>query len=160
MGVSINIKMSELILKRRGIEDCGAVQRKLDSDVLNYCSEFVPRRSGALIKSGYKGTKIGSGVICYSSPYARYQYYGVSKKGKALHYRGGGQRGSFWFDRMKATKKYSLLRDAAIAAGAKAETKTTAKKNTKTKKKTVSKTTAPNSSVSLAISKFRKKLGW
>lgn len=158
MGVSINIKMSETILKNRGVKDCGAVQRKLDSDVLNYCSGFVPRRSGALINSGYKGTKIGSGVICYSSPYARYQYYGVSKKGKALHYHGGGQRGSFWFDRMKATKKYSLLKDAAIAAGGKADTSKNS--NSKSKKKTVRKSTDPNSRVSLAISKYRKKLGW
>lgn len=125
MGVSFNIKISEKLLKERGVADYGKVQRKLDRDVLDYCSSFVPKHTGALIRSGYSGTKIGSGTINYSSPYARYQYYGVSKNGKPLKYRGGGLRGSYWFARMKATHKYTLLKNAAILAGGKIETKHT-----------------------------------
>ena len=121
MGVSINIKMSETILKRRGVKDCGAVQRKLDSDVLNYCSSFVPRKSGALINSGYKGTKIGSGVICYSSPYARYQYYGKVMVGPApktvtdkdLQYTKSKNplAGPFWDRRMMAAEGAQIRED-------------------------------------------------
>jgi len=120
MGISFNIKIPEKILKERNVEDYGKVQKKLDKDVLAYCEPYVPKRSGALIISGRRGTKPGSGIIVYSSPYARYQYYGKSKKGKNLNYRGGGLRGSYWFDRMKASNQYTLLQQAAIAAGGKA----------------------------------------
>ena len=117
MSVSFNIKVPDKILKERKVDDYGAVQRKLDHDVLLKCENYVPKRSGALIISGWRGTKIGSGIISYSAPYARYQYYGVSKKGKPLHYRGGGLRGSYWFLRMKSTLSYTLLYEATIKAG-------------------------------------------
>ena len=119
MSVSFSVKLPEKLLRERGISDFGAVQRKLDSDVLGYCAAFVPKDTGALIASGRTGTRIGSGEVCYNSPYARYQYYGVSKKGKKLRCRGGGLRGAYWFERMKASSKYELLRNAAMAAGAK-----------------------------------------
>ena len=119
MSVSFNIKVPEKILKERKVRDYGAVQKKLDRDVLLKCESYVPKRSGALIRSGWKGTKIGSGIISYSAPYARYQYYGVSKTGKPLRYRGGGLRGSYWFARMKASSSYALLYEAAIKAGGK-----------------------------------------
>ena len=120
MGISFNIKIPEKILKERNVTNYGAVQKKLDEDILTYCEPYVPKRSGALIQSGRQGTKTGSGIIVYSSPYARYQYYGKSKKGKSLNYKGGGQRGSYWFERMKSSNKYSLLQQAAIIAGGKA----------------------------------------
>ena len=120
MSVSFNIKIPEKILEERNVADFGKVQRTLDRDVLSYCESFVPKNTGALIRSGNSATRIGSGVITYSAPYARYQYYGVSKKKKKLKYKGGGLRGAYWFERMKATRKYTLLKDAAIAAGGKA----------------------------------------
>ena len=128
MGVSFNIKISDKILKERGVNNFGAVQRRLDRDVLNYCEAFVPKDTGALIRSGDSGTVIGSGIICYTAPYARYQYYGVSSRGKRLNYRGGGLRGPYWFERMKVTYKYKLLKEAAILAGGKAQTKPQPKK--------------------------------
>lgn len=117
MSVTFNIKVPYQILKERKVDDHGAVQRKLDHDVLEKCEDYVPKRSGALIRSGWRGTQIGSGIITYSAPYARYQYYGISKKGRPLRYRGGGLRGSYWFLRMKSTLSYTLLYEAAIKAG-------------------------------------------
>lgn len=128
MSVRFNIKIAEKILRERGISEGGKVQQRLDSDVLAYCEEFVPKDSGELIASGRRGTKKGSGSICYTAPYAAYQYYGVSKNGKKLNYRGGGRRGAYWFERMKATSRYTLLKNAALAAGARAEEKTAAQK--------------------------------
>lgn len=120
MGVSFNIKLSEKLLSERGIENFGAVQKKLDRDVLEYCENFVPKDTGALIKSGQAGTKPGSGIIKYTAPYARYQYYGIAKSGKKIKYNGSGLRGSYWFERMKATHKYTLLKNAAVSSGGKA----------------------------------------
>jgi len=51
-------------------------QMWLDNEVLKDSAPFVPRLGGALERSGIAGTRIGSGLLVYNSPYARYQYYG------------------------------------------------------------------------------------
>ena len=58
-----------------------------------------------LIKSGQLGTVIGSGVLEYTAPYARRQYY--ENAGKS-----GGNRGKLWFERMKAKDKEDILKGA------------------------------------------------
>ena len=66
---------------------------------------LTPRRTGYLIKSGQLGTVIGSGVLEYTAPYARRQYY--ENAGKS-----GGNRGKLWFERMKAKDKEDILKGA------------------------------------------------
>lgn len=51
-------------------------QRFLDSEVLRGCAEFVPMRTGNLMRSGNLGTVIGSGKVIYNAPYAKKCYYG------------------------------------------------------------------------------------
>jgi hypothetical protein len=51
-------------------------QKILDNAVLRYMSPYVPFRTGVLDKSATIHTKIGSGLIIQSTPYARYLYYG------------------------------------------------------------------------------------
>lgn len=80
-------------------------QEFVDSECLRRCNPFTPRRTGMLIKSGTLGTVIGSGELTYLAPYARRQYY--------EHKGGKGQRGSKWFERMKAAHKDSILKGAA-----------------------------------------------
>lgn len=128
MGIRITLNSFRSILEKRGLDAGGSVQRVIDSAVLRYSEPFVPKRSGALIASGYSGTKIGSGKIVYTKPYAAYQYYGRSRSGKALRYGGGSRRGSYWFVRMKAVYANTILAEAAAAAGAK---KTAAKSSKK-----------------------------
>ena len=53
-------------------------QKYLDSQVLKDTDKYVPMRTGILAKSGIIGTRIGSGEIEYSAPYARKVYYGVN----------------------------------------------------------------------------------
>lgn len=53
-------------------------QRFLDSEVLRTSAPYVPMRSGELMRSGDKGTKIGSGEVEYNAPYAKRMYYGLS----------------------------------------------------------------------------------
>ena len=74
-----------------------------------------------LIDSGITHTNIGSGKVRYVTPYAKYQYYGISKNGHALKYRGGGMRGKQWFERMKADHLRDILSGAAREAGADAK---------------------------------------
>lgn len=115
--ISITVKAPKEIIEGRGLGTDGEVQKLIDSEVLKRCEPYVPKRSGALIRSGARATKIGSGTVTYDESYAAYQYYGVSANGKALKYNGAPMRGSFWFERMKAVHYDSILKLAADKAG-------------------------------------------
>lgn len=104
-------------------------QKYVDSKVLQYNSKYIPFRTGFLNQSGTLGTDIGSGLVVYNAPYARYMYYGKVMRdamGRAMYgtapkhvtnepiqYNGAPQRGDFWFERMKAAHKETILRGAA-----------------------------------------------
>lgn len=143
MRMKLNMRPTSEILARRGLEPGGAVQRYIDNEVLRRNEPYVPmslgQGGGALKKSGTLATVIGSGEIVYDAPYARYTYYGklmVSEKtgsawakqdekkvvtDKDLTYHGGGLRGAFHFERMKADHKDDILRGAARIAGGRAK---------------------------------------
>ena len=80
-------------------------QRIIDSEVLRLCAPMVPKRTGALERSGTLGTVIGSGEVKYIAPYARYQYYKTASSRGYDHRRGG-----MWFERMKTAHKDHILR--------------------------------------------------
>jgi hypothetical protein len=96
-------------------------QEFVDSEVLRLCEPYTPFLTGMLIKSGDLGTEIGSGEVAWIAPYARYQYYGKVMEGsppktvtsRNLQYHGGGQRGSFWFRRMKEVHGKKIIDGAA-----------------------------------------------
>ncbi len=102
-------------------------QKFVDSEVLRLSEPFIPLDTSMLIKSGILGTEIGSGMVRWIAPYAKFQYYGKVMIGKdsrsawaklgerkvvtskKLTYHGGGERGSFWFDRMKTVHKDQIV---------------------------------------------------
>ncbi len=109
---------TETMLKDRGLEPCGNVQKAVDSEVLRRSDPYIPFNSGFLKKSGILGTKIGSGVVIYSAVYANRNYYlnaGKGKQGTAK----GGLRGKFWFERMKADHLQDILKTAKEKSGGK-----------------------------------------
>ena len=58
-------------------------QSFVDSEVLRLCDPLTPMRSKALILSGTLATDVGSGLVQYNAPYARYHYYGKLMVGPA-----------------------------------------------------------------------------
>ena len=80
-------------------------QRIIDSEVLRLCAPMVPKRTGALERSGATGTVIGSGEVKYTAPYARPQYF---KTATSRSY--DPRRGGMWFERMKTAHKDHILR--------------------------------------------------
>lgn len=80
-------------------------QKVIDSEVLRRCDPLVPFKTGVLKGSGIYGTKIGSGVIRYTAPYAKRQYYW----GRPAKY---GQRGRKWFGRMKFMYRHEIKKIA------------------------------------------------
>lgn len=103
----------ERILKDRGLESSGNVQRFIDSECLRLTAPFVPKDTGALIESGTVNTKIGSGEVIYNTPYARRWYY------MPAQFQGAPERGNYFFERMKQQHKEQILSGAKRLAGAK-----------------------------------------
>jgi hypothetical protein len=134
---NLEIKSTDIIKKERGLQDMGPVQKFIDSEVIRLMAPYTPRQNNILIDSATIGTRIGSGEVNQTTPYARYHYYGKlmvsSITGSAwasrgekkvltdidLKYNGAPMRGPFWFDRMKADKKEDILNGARKLAGAK-----------------------------------------
>ncbi|MFV0344212.1 MAG: minor capsid protein [Anaerocolumna sp.] len=133
----LEINPTDTLLKARGIEPGGRVQKFVDQESIRYMDPLTPRLNGLLTKSVTLGTVIGSGELEYTSPYARYHYYGklmvspttgspFASKGEKkvltdrdMEYNGAPQRGPFWFERMKADHKEDILDGARKVAGAK-----------------------------------------
>lgn len=114
---SIQMDIQKAISKR-GLETGQKVQKFIDSEVLRQSEPYVPWLSHKLIESGDDHTRLGSGKVVYKTPYARIQYYknaGRGKEGTA----GGGRRGKYWFERMKANHLEIILNGAAKIAGCK-----------------------------------------
>lgn len=89
-------------------------QKYLDSQVLKDTDKYVPMRTGILAKSGILGTRIGSGEIEYSAPYAKRMYYGVTIRfSKSRHPLACAK----FFEASKAVNKKSWLAEVRRIAG-------------------------------------------
>ena len=137
-GVRVVMRPKAEILRHRGLEEGGRVQKYVDNEVLRRNEPYLPKDIGEYEKSGRLGTKIGSGEVVYNTIKGRFLYYGKVMVGEItgsawaksnekkivtdqdLTYQGGGLRGAFHFERMKADHKDDILRGAADKAGGKA----------------------------------------
>lgn len=133
------------VLEARGLKPGGKVQKFIDSEVIRLCDPKVPFATGVLKHSAITASVIGQGMVVYATPYARYLYYGEvygpnipifeagelagfwsppgQKKhptGRRLTYNGAPERGSFWFERMKAERGDDIIQGAAALAGGRA----------------------------------------
>ena len=135
----LEMKATDILMKDRGLEPMGKVQKFIDQECIRLMAPYTPARDGFLERSATLGTKIGSGEINQVSPYARFQYYGkvmVSSITGSPWARKGEKKiltdrdlvhdkskhpmaGPFWFERMKADKKEEILQGARKIAGAK-----------------------------------------
>lgn len=82
-------------------------QKFVDSETLRLCAPYTPKQEGHMIDSGTLGTVLGSGVVEYTAPYAKRQYYTNAGRGKqGLTKRNSHNykclRGKEWLERMKA----------------------------------------------------------
>ncbi len=83
------------------------VQSFVDNEVLRYSQPLIPFRTGTLVRSGKVGTVLGSGLVQYTVPYARFQYYRTAQTRSYDTNRGGK-----WFERMKTAHKKDILSGA------------------------------------------------
>lgn len=123
--VDVKFNGAEAILKDKGLDEGGKVQRFFTSEVMRVSNPYLPFKAGALQASA-RETEKGDGII-YDTPYARYHWHGklmvdpITKKGafynpktgrfwsrpntpkeltdRDLKYRGAPMRGPHWVER-------------------------------------------------------------
>ncbi len=111
------IKPTEELLKKRGLQNGGKVQKFIDSECIRCMDKYTPMQTGFLKRSVILGSVIGSGILRYVASYARSVYYGNTGRGKEGTAR-GGLRGRNWFERMKAACLKFILDGAQKISGA------------------------------------------
>ena len=129
MKVVCNIDAGK-ILRRRGLQPGGPVQRWFTTECARLMDSYVPMQSGPLKDTKY----VGYDQVEYRTPYAHYQYRGVlmlapngscwARTGKRKHdsdreltYHGAPKRGKEWDKRMWADHGKRLTAQAARMCG-------------------------------------------
>ena len=78
MEVEFEMKSTEALLRARGLQKNGPVQKLVDSECMRYMSSYMPRRqAGELEHMMAMATVVGSGQIDIPGPYAHYLYEGI-----------------------------------------------------------------------------------
>lgn len=92
-------------LKLNGVspEKIHRTQMYVDSEILRRSDPLVPFKTGSLKRSGITGTRVGTGVVKYTAPYAKRQYFA----GKS-----SGQRGRKWVKRMWLSQGKQIIKSA------------------------------------------------
>lgn len=92
-------------LKLNGVnpEKIHRTQMYVDSEILRRSDPLVPFQTGSLKRSGITGTRIGTGIVKYTAPYAKRQYF----TGKS-----SGQRGRKWVKRMWLSQGKQIVKSA------------------------------------------------
>ena len=133
--VKLDIRPTADLLRSRGLQPGGSVQKVIDSETMRYMGDYMPRRqAGELVHLMVMATVIGSGQIDIPGPFAHYLHEGIlyvspttgsawAKQnevkvptGKELTYAGAPMRGKKFFDRMKTDHKEDILKAAQAAA--------------------------------------------
>ena len=103
------------MLRKRGLQEHGPVQRFIDAECLRLTNEKMPKDTNALIASGISNTIIGNGEIRYRTPYARRLYYHPEYNFSTEK---NPEAGAYAFERMKQQYKEQILAGAKkIAKG-------------------------------------------
>lgn len=84
--------------------DLNKIQVFLDNKVIMFLQEYVSYKYGVQAKSIRLTSNAGSGKVHINVPYAEYQAYSKRIKKRV------GKRGTYPFERMKADKKDTILK--------------------------------------------------
>lgn len=112
----VKMKPVQKLMEERGISVGGEVQKYIDSTVLRLSEPYIPLDTSMLARSGPLNTDVGSGNVCYKTPYAGKQYYKGGQPGTSHT---GAKRGRLWFERMKADRLEEIINGAKRRTGSK-----------------------------------------
>ena len=108
IGAKIRLILYPERTKARFAPKYARAQKWLDNEVLKDCDPYVPMRTGNLVRSGQRGTQLGSGRVIYNAPYAARCYYGKFNFSKKKHPKATRQ----WFEKAKAANKSKWVNGA------------------------------------------------
>lgn len=111
------IKPTAQLLKERGLQKDGKVQKYIDSECIRHMDKYTPMQTGFLKRSVILGTFIGSGILKYIASYSRSVYYNNTGRG-VEGTANGGKRGRKWFEVMKAFHLSEIIEGAKKLAKA------------------------------------------
>lgn len=110
MAIKVSTKSFNELSKQLGLNEKGKLQQFVDMTVRNNLMAYVSFRTGAQEQSIKNATVLGSGKVIINVPYAEYQAYSKRIKKRV------GKRGTQPFERMKADKKASILKQTIAYA--------------------------------------------
>lgn len=139
MRVAYELDSAEEMLKKRGLEPGGRVQKMLTMEIYRQSEPYAPFQQGILAHG--PANVVADDHIIYNTPHAHYQWKGEimgpnytdgegrfwSGKapkyytGRPIKYHGAPKRGKEWTKRMWADKKSVIMDKIAKAAGGIAE---------------------------------------
>ena len=102
----VKMKPTSTIKARLGLEPNGRVEKFFSNTCYKHMDKYVPKYEGNLRIN----VDVRANSITYESPYARYQYYGVSKNGKSFNYTTPGT-GPYWDKRMVSAEIDSVVKE-------------------------------------------------
>lgn len=108
INVSLKIRDINELLKDRGLEERGKVQKFIDSETMRLMEPYMQLDTHTMIGSMDNATDVGNGEVIVDTPYAHMRlHHGPTK----------GLRGPNYFERMKADRLEEILDGAAKIAG-------------------------------------------
>ena len=112
----IKLQPTSVIKARLGIEPNGRVQKFFTSTCAKHMDKYVPFDEGNL--ADYH---LENDAVVYEQPYARYQYYGLSKSGKKLNYHTDKhpQATSYWDKKMVSAEMQNIVKEVQDYIGGK-----------------------------------------
>lgn len=110
------IDFNDAALKSSLLQNVKRAQKALDLQVLKDSNYFCPLDTSMLQKSGILNTVAGSGKVCWDTPYAKAQYYGVNFDHSKQQ---NPNACSHWFEaaKVKHLKDWTALVKSIIAGG-------------------------------------------
>ena len=103
---------AEELKKKLGVDRTGRVQNYVTDDIFARLIDYIPLKSGRLRLSAKKQSSteiaVGGGV-----PYARAQFFGVTKSGRPFDYAPTGAKvGAHWDRRLTQNEGAQIVADA------------------------------------------------
>lgn len=110
MRMSVAIPRIHELKQGLGVDEQGDLQRHVTKEIFARLEPYLPKKQGDLRSSG---EIIGNALIRYTTPYARAQFFGVTREGKPFDYESTGPKvGAHWDRRMVADEGAAILEDA------------------------------------------------
>ena len=111
-GMSVRLKWDRTLGSKID-KNLKKAQIHMDTEVMRYMDDYIPKDQGVLLGTVRRGTKAGTGIVSGgTTPYARRLYYS-----KNYHFKGAPMRGSKWFERMKKSHKKEIIKTVKAVMG-------------------------------------------